>query len=119
MNMKTLQISRLIVITRADLAPGYQIAQSGHAIAQFFLEYPEQAKQWNNNYLISLSVSNEQKLQQLLIKIGETGTDVSYFTEPDINDELTSICFIENEKTSRFISKLPLSLSHEMDRKTA
>ena len=102
---------RLIVVTREDLKPGYQIAQSGHAISQFILEHNELAKEWNNNYLISLSISSEQKLENLLRKLINSGQSVSYFMEPDINNELTSICFIETEETKKLTSHLPLSLN--------
>lgn len=40
------------------------------------------------------------------------GIPISYFTEPDINDELTSICFIETDETKRLTSSLPLSLKN-------
>jgi len=35
---------------------------------------------------------------------------VSYFTEPDMNDELTSISFLETSETKGIVSSLPLSL---------
>ena len=97
-------------MTRQDLSPGRQIAQSGHAISQFHLEHPEKSKRWNNSYLISLSIGTEKKLQTLLTKLNDVGVSVSYFTEPDIGDELTSICFLENPETVRLTSHLPLSL---------
>ncbi len=111
MIMKQHQVERLITITRNDISSGYQIAQSGHAIAQFFLEHPELSKQWNNNYLISLSIDSEQSLYNLLEQIENTGTPVSYFREPDIGHELTSLCFIQNDKTKKITHKLKLSLN--------
>ena len=104
------QNQRLIVITRNDLNPGYQIAQSGHAISQFHLDYPDLSKMWNNNYLISLSVDSERRLKILLNRLLDMGIPVSYFCEPDINDELTSICFLESDKTNKLTSSLRLSL---------
>jgi hypothetical protein len=86
------------------------MAQAAHAISQFHLEYPEETKRWNNNYLISLSIDTEKKLQTLLTKLNDVGVSVSYFTEPDIGDELTSICFIETPETIRLTSHLPLFL---------
>lgn len=41
------------------------------------------------------------------------GIPMSYFTEPDIGDELTSICFIETDKTKKLTSHLPLSLRNK------
>ena len=101
----------MIIITRSDLKYGLQMSQMGHSLAQFILEHHDLAKEWNNNYLISLAVSSEQKLENLLRKLMDIGHRVSYFTEPDINNELTSICFIESDKTKSLTSHLPLSLS--------
>lgn len=100
----------MIVVTRRDLNPGYQIAQSGHAISQFILENPDLSKRWNNNFLISLSIDSKEKLQKLLYRIEELGIPVSYFIEPDIGNQLTSICFLETEETRKLTSSLPLSL---------
>jgi len=86
------------------------MAQMGHSLSQFSLEHHESFKRWNNGYLISLSIDSEQKLQHLLIKLQDLGIPVSYFTEPDFGDQLTSICFIETDKTYRLTSSLPNSL---------
>ena len=98
------------MVTRKDLNPGYQIAQAGHAIAQFMLDHPEQANQWNNNYLICLSVEDENQLNNLLAKIQAQGIPVSYFLEPDIGHELTAIAFQGTEKASKLTSSIPLAL---------
>lgn len=100
----------MIVVTRKDIKPGLQMSQSGHAISQFILEHTELSKQWNNNFLISLSIDSEEKLQQLLFKIQNSKTAVSYFIEPDIGNQLTSICFLETWETKKLTSSLPLSL---------
>lgn len=84
----------------------------GHSISQYFIDYPELAKLWNNNYLISLSINSKEKLQHLLFKLEECSIPVSYFIEPDIGDELTSICFLETEETKKITSSLPLSLKN-------
>lgn len=86
------------------------MSQSGHAISQFILDHHDLAKQWNNNYLISLSVSSELKLINLLNTLKDKGVPVSYFTEPDIDDQLTSICFLETEETKKLTRSLSLSL---------
>jgi hypothetical protein len=74
------------------------------------LEHPERATQWNNHFLISLSIENEQKLQKLLQNLIDHGIHVSYFTEPDLGDQLTSIAFEGSESASKLTSSLPLSL---------
>jgi len=86
------------------------MAQGCHSISQFHLDHPNLAKEWNNNYLILLSASMP-KLEKILNKLIENEIPVSYFTEPDIGDELTSISFLETEKTKKYTSSLPLSLS--------
>lgn len=86
------------------------MAQSGHAISQFFIDHSEIANQWNNNYLISLSIENEYNLKILLKKLKHLNVMVSSFHEPDINDELTSIAFIGTDETQKLTSSLPLSL---------
>lgn len=108
----THQINKLVVITRGDMTPGYQMAQSCHSVSQFILEHHDLAKKWNNNFLISLSIDSEEKLSNLLTKIQDIGVPVSYFTEPDIDNQLTSICFLETEQTRRLTSSLPLSLKN-------
>jgi hypothetical protein len=79
-------------------------------VSQFFLEHPEIANQWNNNYLISLSIDDEKSLKKLLNKLIDMGICVSYFHEPDIGNQLTSICFPDTDETKRLTSSLPLSL---------
>ena len=108
--MKNYQINKLIVVTRKDLTPGYQIAQAGHALAQFMLDYPDQANQWNNNYLICLSVENENQLKTLLEKMRMHDIPVSYFLEPDLGNEMTAIAFQGSDKASKLTSSIPLAL---------
>lgn len=115
--MKNLQISRLIVITRDDISPGYQLAQALHANSQFALEHPDLFKKWNNNYIISLSIESEEKLSILANKLTNIGVPISYFTEPDIGNQLTSICFIETDKTIKLTSKLQPSLKEYVKQK--
>jgi len=38
-------------------------------------------------------VDNEEKLQRLYYKLLDNGADVVAFHEPDIDNQLTSICF--------------------------
>jgi hypothetical protein len=88
------------------------MAQCGHSISQYFLDYPELGKKWCNNYLISLAIDSEEKLQKILNTFLQQNVEVSYFYEPDFNDQLTSICFLEDELTRKFTKKLKLSLNN-------
>jgi len=74
------------------------------------LEHPEQANQWNNNYLICLSVEDENQLNNLSEKVQAHGIPMSYFLEPDIGNELTAIAFEGTEKASKLTSSIPLAL---------
>ena len=103
---------KLLTVVRADLKPGAQIAQTSHAIAEFAYQFPNQFLDWkqNSNYIISLSVDNEEKLQRLFYKLLDNGADVVAFTEPDINDQLTSICYYGTPEMRKLTDKLDLAL---------
>ena len=74
------------------------------------LDHPDLAAQWNNNYLICLSVDNEEHLKKLMIKLNAHGVRTSHFLEPDVGFELTAIAFEGTEKASKLTSSLPLAL---------
>ena len=103
---------KLVIITRQDLHPGYQAVQSAHAGIDFQHEYPEIAKQWNkqSNYLIILSVENEEQLFLCLEKFNYYNLKTTAFREPDIGDELTAIAVEPSPRTKKLTSKLPLAL---------
>lgn len=87
---------------------GHQLAQSCHGVSQFMLEQPEKAKDWNNGYLIVLSTD---RIHELVDKLLDMEIEVSLFREPDMNDELTSLCFLETSETVKLTRKLPLALN--------
>lgn len=103
---------KLIIITRRDLHPGYQAVQSSHAGIDFQHQHPEIAKQWNkeSNYLIILSVANEEQLFLYLEKFNFHNIKTTVFREPDIGNEITAIAVEPSEKTRKLTSKLPLAL---------
>jgi len=70
-----------------------QAVQSGHAGIQFQHEHPELAKNWfhNSNYLIFLSVSNEEELNSLIDRAITKNIKFSVFREPNINNEIIAI----------------------------
>jgi len=88
--------ARMYLILREDLA--YKYIQGAHALAQFALEYREKFEEWNNQYLINLSVFNGLALDELKYELLERGLDdFSYFVEPDLRSTLgTAICIFEN-----------------------
>jgi len=94
------------------MTPAYQAVQSGHVAIQFQYDYPDIAKTWfeNSNYLIYISVENEEQLQVLIKKLKKANIKHSIFRESDINNQITAIAIEPSEKTRRLVSNLPLML---------
>jgi hypothetical protein len=106
----------MYLILREDLV--YKYIQGGHAIAQYALEYPEWFKDWNNQYLICLSVFNGQALKEIAIKFVQHNQnlekpflDFSKFIEPDLESLLpTALCFYDpDERFKHLVKDLNLS----------
>ena len=98
------------VVTRKDLPIGYQAVQSGHAVADYILENPIDAKDWNttSNYLIFLTAKDEASLEKLIEKADVKGINHTVFREPDIGDQITAVAFEPTELTRKLVSSLPL-----------
>lgn len=88
---------------------GYQAVQAGHAAIDFQHQYPNIAEQWHqsSNYLIFLTVENEDELKKLILKAAERCIRLTAFREPDIDNELTAIAFEPSEATRKITSSLP------------
>jgi chaperonin GroEL (HSP60 family) len=101
-----------VTVTRKDLQSGTQLVQSAHSLAEFAHEFPDHFHDWivNSKYLISLSVDNEEHLKNLYDKLKSNGANVVAFTEPDINDQLTSICYYGTPEMRKLTEKLDLAL---------
>jgi len=90
---------RMYLILREDLS--FKYIQGGHALASFALEQSDLFKQWNNGYLICLSVFNGLALEDLRTKLRDTPNFpyFSVFFEPDLKSELpTAICVFDDGK---------------------
>ena len=94
------------------MKPGVQASQSLHSSHQFLFEHPTLSKNWfiNSNYLVLLSVENEQQLVDLTLKLSHLNIPFSKFYEPDLNNELTSVSFLSDSVTKRITSGMPLLL---------
>lgn len=103
---------KLYIITREDLFPGQQLAQSIHAARQFAADFPEIEKQWfeQSNTIVCLSVKNLFSLWELIDKAQRHNVKVSYFREPDLENQLTAIALEPTKKTSEICRGLPLAL---------
>ena len=104
-------MDRLYVVTRSDLAPGAQLAQSCHAVSAFAAAFPERHREWHERgqNLIVLAVPSERELDNLLESVGtKCGLACAPFYEPDFCDELTA--FAAPGEAAKLLSSLPLAL---------
>ena len=88
------------------------MVQSMHSLADFAHELPQFFKSWkdNSNYLISLATQDEQSLETYYNKLRACGAPIVAFREPDINNQLTAICFYGLPHYRKLVSNLPLAL---------
>lgn len=120
--------SKLTIVTREDLSPGYQLTQSAHVMAEFSQDHPDIFKSWKHesNYLACLSVRDEISLELLASKLVSKQIKFSVFREPDINNQITAIAIEPSDDSRRVCSSIPLALknfknginkhNHEIDR---
>jgi hypothetical protein len=103
-------MNKLFVVVRADIAPGLQLAQSGHAIVSFQHSYAGEYEEWyrGSNNLVILASRNEAELTKLAYSLTCKGVKVALFREPDLGDELTSIGV--GSEGQKYLSCLPLAL---------
>ena len=89
------------------------MAQTVHSSSRFAYHYPELHREWieQSEYVVSLSVDNEEKLQRLYYKLQDNGAVVVAFHEPDIDNQLTSICYYGTPEMIKITNKLNLALS--------
>lgn len=102
----------MVLVTRRDLTPGYQVVQPAHALAEFAIKYPKTFKTWqvNQKNLVVLSTSNELALTDLYFKAQEMKVKCVLFKEPDIGNEATAIALEPCEATYKLTSSIPLAL---------
>lgn len=106
-------MSKLYLITRRDLSPGAQLAQSVHAMREFVEEYPEIERVWykNSNTIVILSVDTVDDLYYLVDKASELDIKFSRFFEPDLGNELTAIVLEPSENSKMLCRGLKLALT--------
>jgi len=104
-------VLKLYTIVRSDLAPGYQLAQSVHAVEELANDRSELYLEWKktSNTVICLSIETEQKLIDMYLDLLRKYVNVKIFVEPDIGNQFTSISFIMKTKEAKKID-LPLAL---------
>ena len=83
---------RLYVLINQNLNPIYGCVQGGHVVAEWLLSHPDQ--DWNNNYLIYVSADVQKWKEKLdLMEI-----DYTEFKEPDLDNEVTALAVLNNDK---------------------
>lgn len=84
---------KLFVVTRADLGPGHQAAQSFHAGLEFARERPEECAAWQSrsNTVALLAADDERALALLAARARDAGASVTCWREPDRGGELTAV----------------------------
>jgi hypothetical protein len=88
--------------------------QSAHSLAEFAHQYPNHFSDWmqNSQYLVSLSTDDEQSLKDLYDKLKFYGAHVVSFTEPDIDNQWTAICYYGTPELMKITQKLELALNN-------
>jgi peptidyl-tRNA hydrolase len=97
-------------VTRQDLSAGYQIAQTGHAIAEYAYERRRTFRRWRkrSGYLISLAVKDLNELENLMKVLDKHKLDYVKFFEPDVN-EVTAITISPHKLADYILKYIPLA----------
>jgi len=98
------------VVSRRDLPVGTQALQSGHALADFIYQHPLEASVWHkqSNYLVFLTVADEEQLIKLISKAILMGIKHTVFREPDLDNQITAVAFEPSEQARKLTSSCPL-----------
>ena len=109
---------KLYIAVRADLPPGLQLAQSAHAMAQFWDEHPTFARSWlhRSNFLVVIAVPDEDALLTLATEAA-LGHELctTKVHEPDLGDEYTAIAIQPSEAATALCACFPLALRNAVD----
>lgn len=95
-------MKKLFVLVRTDLNPAYRAVQAGHAVAEFVLNRPNV---WSNEILVYLGVKSLFSLEIIKNKFEKDNIDFIEFREPDLENQLTAIATVNENKV---ITKLNL-----------
>ena len=113
--------SKFYIAVRADLSPGLQLAQSVHAMAQFFDEHPTHARSWlhRSNFLVVVAVPDEEALMALATE-ASLGKElcVTKVNEPDLGDEFTAVALQPGLEAAALCASFPLALRYAQDHLT-
>lgn len=97
------------------MSPGFQACQASHAAFSFAVENPEIVQKWHteSNFLIIVTVEDEDALRSLLDEATQRGILTTSFIEPDLDSEMTAIVLEPTLEARRLVANLPLALREE------
>ena len=111
-------VDKFYIAVRADLPPGLQLAQSVHAMAEFWDAHPSFARSWRHrsNYLVVVSVPNEEALLALASEAA-IGKELctTLVCEPDLGDEYTALAMQPGPVAGALCASLSLALRNAVD----
>ena len=104
---------KLYIVTRRDLKPGAQIAQSLHAFREFIEHHHLIEDEWyrNSNHIVILAAQDEVALYHLIDRLNLKNIKYSTFKEPDFNHSLTAIAISPGINSVDICKNLPLALN--------
>lgn len=112
MEEKDLEL-RMYFFVPYNLSPIQQAIQSGHAALEYAWQYKdtilfrEFIRDWKTWIILNGGTTNEKRdfdglaqgtLNQIEDQLRENKVKFAYFQEPDLNDALTAVCFICDER---------------------
>jgi hypothetical protein len=107
---------RMYFFVPYNLSPIQQGIQAGHALGEYALKYGrgnpvhlvwDFLEKWKTFMVMNGGTSNSSRdfnaipygsLNQIADALVEQEIEMAYFTEPDINEALTAVCFIADER---------------------
>ena len=85
-------------------------------MSHFQHEHPSVVNPWlrTSNYLVVVSVPNEDSLLDLISEAARRGITRLAVREPDIGDEVTAVALAPGEAASKLCANFPLALREKV-----
>jgi len=112
MDEKPLEL-RMYFFVPYNISPIQQAIQAGHSALEYARNFRESTElmdfldHWKTWVILDGGTTNDMRdndgipqgtLNQIGDQLNENGVDFSFFKEPDLNDALTALCFIADER---------------------